>query len=141
MAASAIASLPFMSTRALAGVAIATSALLSRREDGEDGVRADPRTQRTARAAGGIGQADRVIAERVDDADVEGEHAVGTGPDAQLAALALVARDRERGEGDGIGSQARGWRRDAAARDVFERDGHWTRTSDQNVHPAADPGE
>src|SRR3970282_721976 len=107
MAASAIAWLPFMSTRAGAGVAIATSGLLSRREDGEDGVRADPRAQGAARTARGIGQAARVRAEAVDDADIEGEHAVGTGPDTQLAALALVARDRERGERDGIGRLAR----------------------------------
>src|SRR3990172_9693175 len=101
MAASAIASLPFMRTR------IATSGLLSWREDGEDGIRADPGAERTTRAAGGIDEPNRVVAERVDDSGVERQDSMWTNPDAKFAALAAIARDRE-GSPGGRGRWPRG---------------------------------
>ena len=64
--------------------------------DREDGVGADLRAEGAAGAGRGDGQPDRVVAEDVDAAPVQGEDALGTCGDAQLAALAVVLGDDER---------------------------------------------
>jgi hypothetical protein len=64
--------------------------------DREDGIRADARAEGAARTARGVCQLDRVVAECVDPAPIEGEDGLGASGDTELAALAVILGDDER---------------------------------------------
>src|SRR6188472_3792583 len=103
MAASAIATLPFIKTgrttpssrRVVSdgGATVATSDRPRPREHREHGIWTDPCAQSAAGACRGVSQPNRVIAELIHDRNVEHQHILGADGNAEAAALASVNGD------------------------------------------------